>query len=146
VETLARQGLAPNGTGSIYFGFYKFGEKKMTIVPFNTLRYARTLQKAGIEDKIANAHATAQAHAWSEAIENQLATKKDIQNIDHRLSQEIQRVDQKVDRVDHKIDAVDKNLRLEIQLMGQKLWVKFGSLMVGGIAFLAGLITAFRFC
>jgi hypothetical protein len=134
-----------------------------SLIPFDTLRYANALQEADINEKIAHAHAKAQAGAWAEAIETQLVTKQDLHNamhksevalqtVDHKLSKEIQRVDHKVDaleknlrleikRVDNKIDALDKNIHVEMKLLGKNLLIKLGSIMVGSVALLGGLTT-----
>lgn len=53
----------------------------MTLIPFDTLAFANKLKGAGLEPKIAEAQAELQAAVMTELATNQLATKKDIQEI-----------------------------------------------------------------
>jgi hypothetical protein len=50
----------------------------MSVVTFDTLKFARKLESAGMDNRQAEAFAEAQKEAFSEALETQLATKADI--------------------------------------------------------------------
>lgn len=50
----------------------------MTYIAFDTLEYANTLKKAGLDPKIAEVHAELQAKILNEAVQTRLATKEDI--------------------------------------------------------------------
>ncbi|MCK4608392.1 MAG: DUF1640 domain-containing protein [Gammaproteobacteria bacterium] len=89
---------------------------------FDTLKYANRLKAAGLEPKIAEAQAEAEAEIFAEALDNQLATKQDIKD----LRSEVQVIDSKVDR-----------LRSE-------LTIKLGGIMVAGIGLIATLLVIFH--
>ena len=55
--------------------------QSMTLIPFDTLAFANKLKEAGLEPKIAEAQAELQAAVMTELATNQLATKKDIQEV-----------------------------------------------------------------
>jgi len=57
----------------------------MATVTFDTLKFARALEKAGIPREQAIAIAEAQRDALSEALEIQLATKSDVSEIKSEL-------------------------------------------------------------
>jgi hypothetical protein len=53
----------------------------MPLIPFDTLAFANKLKEAGLEPKIAEAQAELQAAVMIELATNQLATKKDLQEL-----------------------------------------------------------------
>lgn len=53
----------------------------MTVIAFGTLKYVERLKAAGVSE----AHAKAEAEAFSEALETQLATKSDIARVEREL-------------------------------------------------------------
>ncbi len=57
----------------------------MGITTFDTLKFAQRLEQAGIDPKQAAAFSEAQREAFSDAIETQLATKSDIQELKTEL-------------------------------------------------------------
>ncbi|MCK4608391.1 MAG: DUF1640 domain-containing protein [Gammaproteobacteria bacterium] len=82
---------------------------------FDTLKYANRLKAAGLDPKIAEAQAEAEAEVFAEALDNQLATKQDI-----------------------------KDLHSEIQQIRSELTIKLGGIMVGGIGLIATLLVIFH--
>jgi len=50
----------------------------MSVVTFDTLKFAKRLKDAGLDNRQAEAFADAQREAFSEALETQLATKADV--------------------------------------------------------------------
>lgn len=57
----------------------------MATVTFDTLKYVRQLEAAGIAPQQAEAFVTAQRDILSEALDTQLATKADISDLRHDL-------------------------------------------------------------
>lgn len=57
----------------------------MSIVAFDTLRYARQLEASGIPAAQAEAFVQAQREMLAEALDTTLATKADIDRLDRRL-------------------------------------------------------------
>ena len=58
----------------------------MTVVTFDTLKFAKKLESAGMEVKHAEALAEAQKDVLAEALENQLATKSDIARVENKIT------------------------------------------------------------
>ena len=57
----------------------------MSTITFDTLKYTKTLENAGVPQAQAEAMAQAQSAAMAEATENALATKRDIGEIHYEL-------------------------------------------------------------
>ena len=83
----------------------------MGAITFDTLAYAKKLKAAGVDEK----QAEVQAEALAEIIEDKLATKQDLQELELRLS--------------HKIEAIEHSLTL-----------KLGAMLVVGISVVATLV------
>jgi len=81
----------------------------MSALTFDTLKFARRLQAAGMEQRLAEEQAEALAEALEANLEN-LATKADI-----------------------------ADLRRDMQLMEQRLIIKLGSMMVVAVGVVAAL-------
>jgi hypothetical protein len=58
----------------------------MANITFDTLKYAERLKAGGVPEEQAKAEAEALAAALAEAMDQQLATKRDIDKIDARLN------------------------------------------------------------
>lgn len=82
----------------------------MSALTFDTLKFARRLQAAGMEQRLAEEQAEALAEALEANLEN-LATKADI-----------------------------ADLRRDMQLMEQRLIIKLGSMMVVAVGVVAALV------
>ena len=82
----------------------------MSALTFDTLKFARRLQAAGMEQHLAEEQAEALAEALEANLEN-LATKADI-----------------------------ADLRRDMQLMEQRLIIKLGSMMVVAVGVVAALV------
>ncbi len=57
----------------------------MSVVTFVTLKFAKRLEKAGMDSAQSEAFAEAQKDAFAEALETQLATKADMYDIRSEL-------------------------------------------------------------
>lgn len=78
---------------------------------FDTLRYSKRLKEVGFTEE----QAEVQAEVFSEAIETQLATKHDLQEL-------------------------KTDLEARIEQLGYKLTIRFGGMLVAGVTVLAVLI------
>jgi hypothetical protein len=58
----------------------------MANVTFDTLKYAERLKASGVPEEQAKAEAEALAAALAEAMDQQLATKRDVDRIEARLN------------------------------------------------------------
>jgi hypothetical protein len=58
----------------------------MTTITFDTLRFTRTLEKAGLPTEQAEAISTAFKEASGEA---ELATKRDIEKLEHKMDKDL---------------------------------------------------------
>ncbi len=82
----------------------------MTVLTFDTLKFARRLKEAGMDARLAEEQAEALAEALETNLEN-LATKADI-----------------------------ADLRKEMQLMEQRLIIKLGGMLVVAVGMVAALV------
>ena len=64
----------------------------MSAIAFDTLAYAKKLKHAGVPE----AQAEVQAEAMAELVEERLATKRDLQELEERLSYRIQELEYKL--------------------------------------------------
>ena len=58
----------------------------MTTITFDTLKFTEKLRAAGVSEAQAKAEAEALVTAFSEAMDSQLATKRDTDRLDGRLN------------------------------------------------------------
>jgi len=97
----------------------------ITSITFDTLQYAKKLKKVGVSEEQAEVQAEAikeQSEAIKKLIDDNLATKKDLKQLENELKRDI------------------LDVKKEINEMGYKLTMRLGSLMVVGIFVLAALI------
>ncbi|MFZ2124790.1 DUF1640 domain-containing protein [Rhodoferax sp.] len=59
----------------------------MSVITFDTLKFAERLEKAGLTREQAAAFADAQKDVFAEALDTQVATKADIVRLENRLEQ-----------------------------------------------------------
>jgi len=93
----------------------------MTAVTFDTLKFARRLQAAGMDQRLAEE----QAEALAEALEvnrQALATKADMAD----LRKDMQRM--------------EADLRKDVQRMEQRLTIKLGAMLVVAVGAVATLV------
>jgi len=83
----------------------------MTAITFDTLRYVKKLKAAGVPEK----QAEVQAEAMAELVEERLATKQDLKEL-------------------------EVNLRHEMRELEFRLTVRLGTMMAAGIAVVAALV------
>ena len=119
----------------------------MTMTNFDTLKAAKSLQGAGFEVRQAEAMVDMVAHALSEG----LATKEDVRGLktdlamlDNKIDTGLAALDNKIDTglaaLDNKIDtglaALDVKIDAGLNNVTQKLTIRLGGIVVGGIALL----------
>lgn len=97
---------------------------------FDTLAFAKKLKNAGYTETQAEALAEAQGEVFREMLESTLATKEDIRQSDIRLETEIGKVQTEIGKV-----------RQELELMGQRLTIRLGGMLVVAV----GVLAAMRF-
>ena len=94
----------------------------MSTVTFDTLKYVRQLEAAGIAPQQAEAFVTAQRDILSEALDTQLATKADILRLEGK-------VDAGLLRIENKTDALES-----------RLIIKLGAIVVVAIGAVAAIV------
>ena len=97
----------------------------MNAFAFDTLRYSKLLQQAGVVPEQADAHAEALAQTLVEPVSQQVMTKQDGEQLEARLTQEIR--------------TVRTELRTEMQLLEQRMTIKLGSMLVLATGAMAAL-------
>ena len=103
---------------------------------FDTLQYAKRLQAVGFTDK----QAEVQAEAVKDLIDDKLATKADIA----QLQADIQRSEEKTrleihhleERINNRLNEVDHRMNE----MGYKIIISLGSMIAAGIVILGAII------
>jgi 2-phosphoglycerate kinase len=93
----------------------------MTVLAFDTLKFARRLQAAGMDARLAEEQAEALAEAL-EANLQELATKADIAVVRKDLQQ------------------LESDLRKEMLLLEQRLIIKLGGMLVVAVGVVATLV------
>jgi len=84
---------------------------------FDTLAYAKKLKQAGFTDE----QAEVQSEALAGALENNMATKLDITNLNRDIAE------------------MKQELALRIETLGYKLTIRLGSMLVVAVGLLASL-------
>ena len=96
---------------------------------FDTLTYAKKLQEAGFTEQ----QAEAQAEALRAVVEENLATKLDLKEMEGRLLHEIELV-----RRD--IKEMDAAVRHDMKEMEMRTTLRLGGLVVAGVTVLGAMI------
>ncbi len=142
----------------------------MPQVAFDTLEYAKGLEEAGVEPKIAEAQAKAQVKILSNLLDYKVATKDDLKELkselkdlgvkidqvevklDSKISQLDSKTDQleskfksKIDQLDSKFESKFDYFNSKIDSLEHRLTVRLGKMMVAGVGFMAALFTVFHF-
>ena len=132
---------------------------------FDTLQYAKKLQKAGFTEQQAEIQAETfkeQSKAINEWIDNNLATKRDLKELDTNLKHYIKEVEERltmrsndlatrIKEVEERltmrsndlatrIKGVEERMTIRINEMSYKLTIKLGSMIAGAVVILGVLI------
>jgi hypothetical protein len=115
----------------------------MTVVAFDTLKFANRLKEAGVPDK----HAEAEAEALAEVFEvnlKELATKRDLQDLTAVTKRDLQDLAESTRR---DLKDLETRLRAEIELvrrdlreLGQQLTIRLGAMLAVAVAVVTGLV------
>jgi uncharacterized membrane protein YheB (UPF0754 family) len=115
----------------------------MVAVGFDTLKFVHRLKEAGIPEQQAEAFTYAFQEAGADA---EIATKRDIEQLDARLDAKMERfearmerLDAKIDRVDAKIDTKIEEVRRDLREMELRLIIKLGAMLAVAIGVVAAL-------
>ena len=103
---------------------------------FDTLKAARDLKAAGLEE----AHAEAIVATMGRAMGENLATKADITALEQATRADIKALEQ-VTKTD--IKALEQATDTKLTALEHRITVRLGGLTVAGVAFLATLIKLF---
>ena len=95
-------------------------------VTFNTLAYAKKLKSAGFTEE----QAEIQAEALIEIIEDRLATKQDMKELETTLKQDMKELETTLKR-----DMKELELRLK-----HDLTIRIGGMLTAGIVIIAALV------
>lgn len=94
----------------------------------NALRYVKLLEGTGIAREQAEAH----VQIMSELLEENLATKQDIKNLETKLDISVARLDTSIERLEHKLDTsierLDHKLNTSIENLDHRLNTSVGQL------------------
>ena len=115
----------------------------MTAVAFDTHKFIKELRGSGLPE----GQAEALQRAFSEAIGANLATKIDIERLENKIDSDIKELKHDIEsfrketksdneRLEYKIESIEQ----KIGIMEQRITIRLGSIMVVGIAALAGVI------
>ncbi len=98
-----------------------------TALAFDTLQYAKRLKQAGFTDE----QAEIQAEALSELIDERLATKLDLKELERAM------------KLDTK--GIEERLSNKINEMSYKITIKLGGMMVAGVVTLGAFLAFIKF-
>jgi hypothetical protein len=107
---------------------------KTATITFDTLAYANKLKAVGIAANVAEAHANANADLFGGLIEDTLATKADVLDLEHKL-------EHKINHLEHSLTHTEHRLENKIKDLETKLTLRLGTMMAVGIGILATLMS-----
>lgn len=105
----------------------------MAAIAFDTLAYAKKLRQAGVPE----AQAEVQAEAMAELVEERLATKRDLHELEERLSARIQLMEE---RLNTQMRAMEERLNTQTRELEYKMTVRLGSMLVVAVGLMATLV------
>jgi uncharacterized protein YlxW (UPF0749 family) len=127
----------------------------MPQVAFDTLAYAKKLKQAGVDPKIAEAHAEAQVEVLSEIVDRKLATKGDVEDLRgdvntlkmdvKDLREDVRDLDVKIDQVEIRLSSRIDHVENKMESLKNELLIKMGGIMVTGIGLIVALQAIFHF-
>ncbi len=127
----------------------------MTQIAFDTLAYTKMLIEAGMDNRIAEAQAEAQARILGGLMQDKLVTKEGLKETTTELGERlVDKIDEVDKRLSGKIDFLDKKfvalqadfgkLRSEFKVLESKMTVKLGSIMVLGLGTMTMILKLFH--
>lgn len=107
----------------------------MPMTGFDTLEYVHQLKEAGVPEKQAETH----AHALSEVIESNLATKRDIESVRRDIKLEIETVHRDIKELELKFNARLEKTKSDMTVEIEKLKSDVIKWSVGAVFTAVGL-------
>jgi len=83
----------------------------MPQVAFDTLEYAKELEEAGVEPKMAEAHTRAQVRVLSDFVDRQIATKSDLKELEIKFDSKFDQIDNKFEQIDSRFKQIDSRFK-----------------------------------
>ena len=108
----------------------------MTIVAFDTHKYVKRLTAAGMPENQAEVIADEQRSL----IEDQLATKRDIEELRAATKQDIAAIRRDIKELEVTIKTLETTIRRDMKEMEQKLTIRFGVMMAASVAVISALV------
>jgi long-subunit acyl-CoA synthetase (AMP-forming) len=116
-----------------------------TALAFDTLQYAKRLKQAGFTEE----QAEIQAEALSELIDDRLATKLDLKELERQMRLEIGEVKVEIKELERamKLDTkgIEERLSNKINEISYKITIKLGGMMVAGVVTLGAFLAFIKF-
>ena len=107
---------------------------------FDTLAYAKKLKEAGVPQKQSEIH----AEALAEIIDERLATKQDLKELEMRLKQDLKelemRLKQDLKELEMRLKQDILDLRGDMKEMEMRLTIRLGAMLTAGIVIVAALV------
>lgn len=111
-----------------------------TTIMLDTLAYANQLKAAGVPAHIAEAHATANAKMLEGLIDTQLATKRDLAELENKLEH---RIDDLKFEVKQDINHLEKDMHSRLKDLELRLTVRMGIVMSGVLGIYTAVAASF---
>jgi chromosome segregation ATPase len=92
---------------------------------FNSLKYAKQLEKAGVSREQAEAH----LQILAEVMESNLATREDIKDIRQEMQQEFKDVRKEIGDVRGEITHLRQEIKSDIQQSEQRMTIRIGTIV-----------------
>jgi predicted RNase H-like nuclease (RuvC/YqgF family) len=112
----------------------------MSAIAFDTLKFAKRLKEAGFTEQQAEALAAAEA----EFIEDNLATKRDLKELETALKRDIKELDVKIEQLraelKRDIEELETTLKRDLKDLDYRMTIKLGGLMVVAVSAMATLV------
>ncbi len=116
----------------------------MTAIAFDTLKFAKRLKEGGFTDQQAEALAQAEA----EFIEQNLATKRDLKELEIALKRDVEELRSAVKRdieelrggVKRDIEELRADLKRDVKELEYRMTIKLGAMLVVAVGAVAALV------
>ena len=109
-------------------------------IAFDTLAYTKKLKAAGVPEK----QAEVQAEALAEIVDERLATKQGLKELELCLKQGLKelelRLSQEINKIATELKALEMRLKQDLKELETRMTMRLGSIMAGGIVIVATLV------
>jgi len=116
-----------------------------TALAFDTLQYAKRLKQVGFTEE----QAEVQAEALSDLIDDRLATKLDIKELERSMRLDMKELERSmkldIKEVEKTMKEDVKALEMAMKEMGYKITIKLGGMMVTGVVALGAFLAFIKF-